>query len=254
MGCKKQSKTKTPASMERLVTEPPARAYNPVRQNERGTPPTYIFGQRIRPLLPAPKPRHDSPAVMAARHFDLPDELRDAQPKDLFSLNYPTSSHTLSAGRLVRKTEDSQCLIYIAGAGPGDDANDPRGGCGVVLHKELEGKPGTHGISIRLEQRGPSSPLSQKVSLGRAEVRAVDLALHLRPWPEEGFKCLVIATDSEHLVEAATALCRDWCKNFWKKPDGEAVADQDLWKVSLERIAHLWQKGTRVLFWHIRPE
>lgn len=146
---------------------------------------------------------------MAARHFDLPDELRDAQPKDLFSLKYATSSHTLSAGRLVPKSEDSQCLIYIAGAGPGDDANDPRGGCGVVLHDEFEGKPGAHGISIRLEQRGPSSPLSQKVSLGRAEVRAVDLALHLCPWPEEEFKCLVIATDSEHLVEAATALCRD---------------------------------------------
>lgn len=54
MGCKKQSKTKTPASMERFVTEPPARAYNPVRQNERGAPPTYIFGQRVRPLLPLP--------------------------------------------------------------------------------------------------------------------------------------------------------------------------------------------------------
>jgi ribonuclease HI len=69
--------------------------------------------------------------------------------------------------------------------------------------------------NFHLEKEGPFGEPSLQTS-NRAELRAVIAALRFRAWQGEGFKSLVIATDSEYVVEGATNWARGWLRNNWR--------------------------------------
>ena len=107
--------------------------------------------------------------------------------------------------------------------------------------------------SGRLEKKGPFGEGALQTS-NRAELRAVIAALRFRYWPGEGFHTLVIATDSEYVVEGATNWARAWIQNGWVKRDGSAVKNRDLWEALLGELEKYKEEGMAIQFWKIPRE
>ena len=105
-------------------------------------------------------------------------------------------------------------------------------------------------IKDRLELRGPYGDLGVQSS-NRAELRAVIAALQYRAWGEEGFRTLVIATDSEYVVKGATAWIYTWLENGWRTANSEAVKNKDMWTKLMKATLHLRDQGTSTHFWRI---
>ena len=107
--------------------------------------------------------------------------------------------------------------------------------------------------SGRLEQKGPFGDDSEQTS-NRAELRAVIAALGFRYWPGEGFKTLVIATDSEYAVRGATKWAKKWVENGWVTSKSGAVKNRDLWEALLGEIERYEDEGMAVEFWRVPRE
>jgi ribonuclease HI len=78
--------------------------------------------------------------------------------------------------------------------------------------------------------------------------------LRFRYWPGEGFHTLVIATDSEYVVEGATNWTRTWVRNGWVKRGGVAVKNRDLWEALLGEIEKYKDEGMAVELWRVPRE
>ncbi|KXX78110.1 Ribonuclease H [Madurella mycetomatis] len=104
--------------------------------------------------------------------------------------------------------------------------------------------------SGRLEKKGPFGDDSIQTS-NRAELRAVIAALRFRFWPGEGFHTLVVATDSEYVVEGSTNWAKTWVENGWTKRGGAGVKNKDLWEALLGEIERYKDEGMAVEFWRI---
>lgn len=75
---------------------------------------------------------------------------------------------------------------------------NPAASCAFVV------QPGDHGsVSFRFETRGSNKDLKLQINNG-AELRAVIAALKYRAWGGESFGRLIIATNSEYVVNGAT--------------------------------------------------
>ncbi|KAK3996561.1 ribonuclease H-like domain-containing protein [Cladorrhinum sp. PSN332] len=107
--------------------------------------------------------------------------------------------------------------------------------------------------SGRLEKTGPFGDDSMQTS-NRAELRAVIAALRFRHWPGEGFHALVIATDSEYVVEGSVKWAKTWLENGWVKRGGGGVKNRDLWEALLGEIERYKDEGMAVEFWKIPRE
>lgn len=105
-------------------------------------------------------------------------------------------------------------------------------------------------ISDRLEQRGPWGDPSIQTS-NRAELRAVIAALRYQHWPSEGFRRIVIATDSEYVVEGSTRWARTWSQNGWRTSGNAHVMNRDLWEILLEECEMANRDGLVISFWKI---
>lgn len=91
-------------------------------------------------------------------------------------------------------------------------------------------------------------------SSNRAELRAIIAALTLRHWPGEGFQTVVIATDSEYVVDGATKWVKTWTQNGWKTAKKEPVKNKDLWEKLLGLCEKARANGLAVQFWAIPRE
>ncbi|KAK4207590.1 RNase H domain protein [Rhypophila decipiens] len=113
--------------------------------------------------------------------------------------------------------------------------------------------------SGRLEKKGPYGDEGAQTS-NRAELRAVIAALRFRYWPGERFNRLVIATDSEYVVEGATNWSRNWIRENWTRRAGPRsrqrteVKNKDLWQALLGQIEKFKTGGMDVEFWRIPRE
>lgn len=105
-------------------------------------------------------------------------------------------------------------------------------------------------IGARLETQGPFYGEGIQSS-NRAELRAVIAALGLRNWSGEGFRRMVIATDSEYVVNGSTKWVRSWIRNNWKTRSGANVKNKDLWEMLLGEVERLYDRGLLVEFWKI---
>ncbi|PLN78387.1 ribonuclease H-like domain-containing protein [Aspergillus taichungensis] len=152
--------------------------------------------------------------------------------------------------RFIHRTETTRLLIYTDGACLNNGGANPRAGCSFVFKNSAPeiGEPGY--IRFRLENQGPTGKVHQQTS-NRAELRAVIAALRFRSWLGEGFSNLVIATDSEYVVEGATSWVRGWLRRDWRTRMGAPIKNRDLWECLLGDIAQLNDEGLQVEFWRI---
>ncbi|KAK6824303.1 hypothetical protein RU639_005017 [Aspergillus parasiticus] len=67
----------------------------------------------------------------------------------------------------------------------------------------------------------------------------------------EGFNSLVIATDSEYVVEGVTSWVRGWIRRGWKTSMGAAVKNRDLWECLLGEMEKWDSNGMQVKFGRI---
>lgn len=78
-------------------------------------------------------------------------------------------------------------------------------------------------------------------------------ALRFQFWPDKGFNRLVIATDSEYVVEGSTGWARGWVRNGWWTRVGP-VKNKDLWEALLGEVERYDEEGMAVEFWRIPRE
>jgi ribonuclease HI len=154
--------------------------------------------------------------------------------------------------RFIRRSDPTQVLIYTGGACLDNGKKGPRGGCAFVFKfstsMQIYGRAAFH-----LENKGPTGQQHQQTS-NRAELRAVIGALRFRGWTGEGFKTIVIATDSEYIVNGSTTCVRGWLQNGWKRGSGAPVEDKDLWLTLLGECERWSSMGLKIKFWKIPRE
>ncbi len=85
-------------------------------------------------------------------------------------------------------------------------------------------------------------------------MRAVIAALRFRAWDGEGFKTIVIATDSEYVTQGSTEWVQTWIRNGWQKNDKTEVKNKDLWEALLGEVERLQERGVSIQFWRIRRD
>lgn len=169
----------------------------------------------------------------------------DATPDVLFP---PGTCHRASipATRYIRHDDSQQMLIYADGACLYNGQANARAGWAFVLKPTRDGH--VH-VSGRLENKGPFGDPSDQTS-NRAELRAILAALRFRHWTGEGFKALVLATDSEYVAKGATQWTRTWLRNGWRTSTG-AVKNKDLWEMLLGEVERWDYWGLKIQFWTI---
>ncbi|CAI7674240.1 unnamed protein product [Penicillium viridicatum] len=157
--------------------------------------------------------------------------------------NPPNPNDTpVSLFPLGRAESVIQYHLYIENGG-----QNPRAGCCFVY-----GSP--HGyISFPLEKQGPTGIPSPQTS-NRAELRAVIAATRYRDWVDEGCRCLVIATDSEYVVEGMTKWVKVWIRNGWRTSTRVPVKNKDLWRCLLGEVERWDEEGMRIQVWRIPRE
>lgn len=148
----------------------------------------------------------------------------------------------------TRSNDPREFMIRTNGACLDNGGQNPRAGWAFILGPSEDGQPRV--VSGRLEGQGPFGEASGQTS-NRAELRAVLAALRFRFWTGEGFTSVVIATDSEYVVNGTTQWVRSWIVRDWKTAKGEDVKNQDLWQLLLGEVERWQEKGLRIRFWRI---
>ncbi|KAH7305796.1 RNase H domain protein [Stachybotrys elegans] len=174
-------------------------------------------------------------------------------PLELFS---GRRRHIL-ATRYTYPSDNSILLLMTDGACLNNGQANPRAGWAFFQGLNHEGNRVV--VSGRLEQQGPWGDDGMQTS-NRAELRAVIAALRSRHWPGEGFHTVVIATDSEYVVEGSTRWSKTWVRNNWKTRSRSreggymSVKNKDLWEVLLGECERAHGNGMAVRFWKIPRE
>ncbi len=155
--------------------------------------------------------------------------------------------------RFIHASDPKQFLIFTDGACLNNGQANPKAGCSFVYRPSTEEPRIVGHAEFRLENKGPTGEVHQQTS-NRAELRAVIAALRYRSWSGEGFTTLIIATDSEYVVEGATSWVRGWLRRGWKTSMGAAVKNRDLWEALLGEFKEHAAWGMDVKFWRIPRE
>lgn len=161
-------------------------------------------------------------------------------PSDIFVPHV----NTYRAARYVSVTNPQQVLVYTAGACIDYGLPTARAAWSFIFRPDA---PDAN-ISMRLEMDGPQT-------LHRAELRAAIGALQYREWNKEGFRSIVIATNSDYVFRGATEWAWKWEKNGWKNlQDGYPVANRGLWEKFMKEVKRLESIGVEPKFWYISNE
>ncbi|KAJ7075950.1 ribonuclease H-like domain-containing protein [Mycena belliarum] len=136
-------------------------------------------------------------------------------------------------------------MIYTDGACASNGLDSPRGGFAFVFNLSADGKGGA-----ALEQKGPSGQVHAHTS-NRAELRAVIAALKFRTWWGEGWRRVVIVTDSEYVSEGATTRMRTWAGRGWRTAAGSPAANRDLWEALSDLLGGYAMGGCEISFWRV---
>lgn len=156
--------------------------------------------------------------------------------------------------RLILPNDGRTGIIYTDGACSDNGRANPK--AGFAFWHGLGQSGGRLVTAGRLEKEGPFGEAGAQTS-NRAELRAVIAALRFRHWPGEGFRKLVIATDSEYVVEGATNWVRKWIREDWTRlvsrrgRERAEVKNKDMWLALLGRVEKFKDDGMAVEFWRI---
>ncbi|KAI3323325.1 ribonuclease H-like domain-containing protein [Xylariaceae sp. AK1471] len=149
--------------------------------------------------------------------------------------------------RYIHRNDPQKVLIFTDGACLNNGQPNPRAGWAFVHGPGYE-NPAV--ASDRLETKGPFGEPSIQSS-NRAELRAVIAALRFRAWDGEGFKTIVIATDSEYVTKGSTEWAKTWIKNGWLTSGKADVKNKDLWEMLLGEVERWRDRGLSIQFWRI---
>lgn len=148
-------------------------------------------------------------------------------------------------------------LLFTDGCCLRNGSSNPQGGCAFVFQPTEGGNQAPGYFRFHLEARGPTGERYPQTS-NRAELRATIAALRYRAgdtgregWYNEGFKGIVVATDSAYVVEGITKWVRKWIRNGWQTSIGEDVKNKDLWQRLLVQIETFDNLNVKVQFWRI---
>ncbi|KAM0321502.1 hypothetical protein ACHAQA_010070 [Verticillium albo-atrum] len=158
--------------------------------------------------------------------------------------------------RCTYPNDNSMLLITTDGACLNNGQANPKAGWAFFQGLDIEGQPLV--VSGRLEKQGPWGDDGIQSS-NRAELRAVIASLRFRRWQGEGFSTVIIATDSEYVVEGSTQWAKTWVQNNWrtkgkKGNDGVNVKNKDLWEMLLGECEKAHRQGLAIQFWKIPRE
>ncbi|KAK6066462.1 methyltransferase domain-containing protein [Seiridium cupressi] len=148
----------------------------------------------------------------------------------------------------VHRTDPQKILIFTDGACLNNGQPNPRAGWGFVYGPGILDRRAV--VSGRLESQGPFGDESAQTS-NRAEIRAVIAALRFRDWADQGYRAVVIATDSEYAAEGSTEWVKTWLRNGWKTQGKAEVKNRDLWEMLLGEVERWQEKGLTIQFWKI---
>ena len=149
-------------------------------------------------------------------------------------------THARDRGVMLLQT-DGACL------NSGQLERGPRAGSAYVYGPPNPHKPNDTGVSAT--KLPPEDATSN-----RAELIAVITWVRARIWWGEGFHTVVVATDSEYVVNGATEWCRTWEGRGWKTSTRKPVKNKDLWEELVWNIEWVRHWGCEVLFWQIPRE
>ncbi|EXF73400.1 RNase H domain-containing protein [Colletotrichum fioriniae PJ7] len=147
----------------------------------------------------------------------------------------------------INRYDTSEALIYTDGACFGNGNAAARGGFAFIF-KPVYANDQSGRVAFKLEDQGPDGKTYRHTS-NRAELRAAVAALRYRAWAGEGFRSIVIATDSTYVVNGATDWARAWVKKGWRLSTSGNVMKRDLWEALLLHVERLHDRGVSVRFW-----
>lgn len=139
-------------------------------------------------------------------------------------------------------------MIYTDGACASNGLPSARAGYAFVFNHTPGGQ-----CSGAVEQKGPDGQVHAHTS-NRAELRAVIAALKFRSWWGEGWKRVVIVTDSEYVSEGATVRMRSWARRGWRTAAGSPAANRDLWEALSDVLGTYASGGCEISFWRVPRE
>ncbi|KAJ7155801.1 putative ribonuclease H [Mycena filopes] len=134
-------------------------------------------------------------------------------------------------------------MVYTDGACADNGGASPRGSFALVFNNTPAGT-----ISGVLENKGPDGKPYAHTN-NRAELRAAVAALKYRTWWGEGWKRVVIVTDSEYVGLGATVRMRNWARNNWRTAGGKKAANRDLWQALSNLMGIYANGGCEISFW-----
>lgn len=174
--------------------------------------------------------------------FFPPDSTPNATPDHLFLKDYGRT-------RFVHRLDELQCLFFADGACLENGSGLlPRGGIAYVVGP---GQGGTWADPLPTTNHYGEY---QKPTNNRAELKASIEALRFFIENRQSFNSLVIATDSQYVVQGITNWMPVWLNNGWRANNGLPVQNQDLWNELLDYVQMAYQKRLSVQFWRIPRE
>lgn len=179
------------------------------------------------------------------RRFEPPTPT--TTPQQLFPLQHLWNRQ---GPRFVHRSDNNSFLIYTDGACLNNGHPRASAGWSFVFRLPEANQPKIGSVAHRLEDQGPSRETHPQTS-NRAELRAVIAALQFRAWFSEGWRRLVIATDSEYVTKGATEWVHPWVRNDWVTSKQSAVKNRDLWETLLGEVIRYARNGMQVCFWRI---
>ncbi|TGZ78672.1 hypothetical protein EX30DRAFT_373685 [Ascodesmis nigricans] len=173
-----------------------------------------------------------------------------AKPLDLFQVQW-TPSSTPSLRFLRSGAGRREMLMFIAGACLKSHHHHKiaYGGAAVAYTCVTESYP----LQLPLPPATQDNPHTSNRALIFAAFKAVELSLVFSQ--TEVFDSVVLACDSEYLVEGITDHVPTWVKNEWMMSgEDRPVEDNDMWHLLLEKIREAERWGILVQFWQIPRE
>ncbi|KAJ5951182.1 uncharacterized protein N7479_009595 [Penicillium vulpinum] len=186
----------------------------------------------------------------------IPTEFNPPRPDDTPQSLFPHCPKVTMTDRVHRyirlnpngRSVEDEFLIYTDGSCKDNGRMNARAGCSFVFNDSASGY-----ARFALEYKGPTGQ-QHTLTVDRAQVRAVIAALQYRDWAADGCSRLIIASDSEYLVDGITKSIWEWLSWSWVTTAGEPVRNRDLWECLLGEVEMWEEKGIRVQFWRIPKE
>ncbi|CAP93273.1 hypothetical protein E8E15_005116 [Penicillium rubens] len=186
----------------------------------------------------------------------IPTEFTPPSPEDTPQSLFPHCPKVTATDRVHRfirlnhdnRSVEDEFLIYTDGTCMDNGRPHARAGCSFVYNESTSGF-----ARFPLEYKGPTGQ-QHPMTIDRAQVRAVVAALRYRDWAADGFSRLIIATDSDYVVDGITRDAHEWTQFNWTTRAGEPIRNRDLWECLLGEVEMWAERGMSIQFWRVPRE